>query len=52
MPIPRVIARVNLVVTNPILRHVAWWAPGFAMLIHIARRSGTVRHTPVRGPTP
>jgi deazaflavin-dependent oxidoreductase (nitroreductase family) len=47
MPIPRAIARVNLVVTNPILRHVAWWAPGFAMLTHIGRRSGTVRHTPV-----
>ena len=47
MPIPKVIARVNLVVTNPILRHVAWWAPGFAMLTHVGRRSGTVRHTPV-----
>jgi deazaflavin-dependent oxidoreductase (nitroreductase family) len=47
MPIPRVMARFNLVVTNPILRHVAWWAPGFAMVTHVGRRSGTVRHTPV-----
>ena len=47
MPIPRAIARVNLVVTNRILRHVAWWAPGFAMVTHVGRRSGTVRHTPV-----
>ena len=46
MPFPRVIARVNLVVTNPILRHLAWWAPGFAMVTHVGRRSGTVRRTP------
>jgi deazaflavin-dependent oxidoreductase (nitroreductase family) len=47
MPIPRAIARFNLVVTNPILRHVAWWAPGFAMVTHVGRRSGAVRRTPV-----
>jgi len=47
MPIPRVVARVNLVLTNPILRHVAWWAPGFAMVTHLGRRSGAVRRTPV-----
>jgi deazaflavin-dependent oxidoreductase (nitroreductase family) len=47
MPIPRAIARLNLVLTNPILRHVAWWAPGFAMVTHVGRWSGTVRRTPV-----
>jgi deazaflavin-dependent oxidoreductase (nitroreductase family) len=47
MPLPRAVARFNLVVTNPLLRHLAWWAPGFAMLTHVGRVSGTVRHTPV-----
>ena len=47
MPIPKAIARLNLVLTNPILRHVAWWAPGFAMVTHVGRTSGRVRRTPV-----
>ena len=47
MPIPKTVARLNLVLTNPILRHVAWWAPGFAMVTHVGRTSGRVRRTPV-----
>ena len=47
MPIPKAIARFNLAVTNPILRHIAWWAPGFAMVTHVGRTSGRVRRTPV-----
>jgi deazaflavin-dependent oxidoreductase (nitroreductase family) len=47
MPIPRAVARLNLIVTNPILRHIAWWAPGFAMVTHVGRASGRVRRTPV-----
>ena len=47
MPIPKAIARFNLIVTNPILRHIAWWAPGFAMVTHVGRTSGQVRRTPV-----
>ena len=47
MPLPRTVARLNLVLTNPILRHVAWWAPGFAMVTHVGRTSGRIRRTPV-----
>ncbi len=47
MPIPRAVARLNLILTNPILRHIAWWAPGFAMVTHVGRTSGRVRRTPV-----
>lgn len=46
MPVPRVIAQVNRFVTNPILRLVAGWAPGFASGIG-GRRSGNVCATPV-----
>ena len=47
MPIPKTVARLNLALTNPILRHIAWWAPGFAMVTHVGRTSGRVRRTPV-----
>jgi deazaflavin-dependent oxidoreductase (nitroreductase family) len=47
MPLPRAVARFNLIFTNPILRHIAWWAPGFAVLTHVGRKSGRVRRTPV-----
>jgi deazaflavin-dependent oxidoreductase (nitroreductase family) len=35
------------VVTNQIAKHVAGRAPGFGIVEHVGRRSGTVRHTPV-----
>jgi deazaflavin-dependent oxidoreductase (nitroreductase family) len=47
MPIPRAVARFNLKLTNPILQHIAWWAPGFALLTHVGRKSGRVRQMPV-----
>jgi len=47
VPIPKAVARFNLKVTNPILRRMAWWAPGFAILTHVGRTSGTVRRTPI-----
>lgn len=47
MPISRAVARLNLILTNPILRHIAWWAPGFAMVTHVGRTSGRIRRTPV-----
>jgi deazaflavin-dependent oxidoreductase (nitroreductase family) len=34
-------------VTNRITRHIASWAPGFAIVNHVGRRSGRLYHTPV-----
>jgi deazaflavin-dependent oxidoreductase (nitroreductase family) len=47
MPLPRGLARFNLVVTNPILGHVAKRLPGFAVVTHTGRRSGRSFRTPV-----
>jgi deazaflavin-dependent oxidoreductase (nitroreductase family) len=47
MPLPRALARFNLKVTNPVLGHVAGRIPGFAIVTHVGRRSGTRRTTPV-----
>jgi deazaflavin-dependent oxidoreductase (nitroreductase family) len=47
MPLPRALARFNLKVTNPVLGHVAGRLPGFAIVTHVGRRSGTRRTTPV-----
>ena len=47
MPIPRVIAQVNRFVTNPILRLVAGWAPGFAIIRHRGPAIGQRLRTPV-----
>jgi deazaflavin-dependent oxidoreductase (nitroreductase family) len=47
MPLPKGLARFNLAVTNPVLRHVAVRLPGFALVRHVGRRSGKVRTTPV-----
>jgi deazaflavin-dependent oxidoreductase (nitroreductase family) len=47
MPLPKGLARFNLKVTNPVLRHLAVRAPGFAIVHHTGRRSGTPRTTPV-----
>lgn len=47
MPIPKAIARFNHFVTNPILRPVAGWAPGFAIIRHRGRRSGKIYATPL-----
>ena len=33
--------------TNRLTRHIAPWAPGFALVTHVGRRSGRVHQTPV-----
>jgi deazaflavin-dependent oxidoreductase (nitroreductase family) len=47
MPLPKGLARFNLGVTNPVLRHVAGRLPGFAIVTHVGRRSGRTYRTPV-----
>ena len=47
MPLPRALARFNLVVTNRIARRVAGRVPGFAIVMHVGRRSRRVYRTPV-----
>jgi deazaflavin-dependent oxidoreductase (nitroreductase family) len=47
MPLPKRLAKFNLVVTNRVLGPLARWLPGFAVVEHVGRRSGTVRHSPV-----
>ena len=47
MPLPRSLARFNLRVTNPVLSRVAGHLPGFAILTHVGRRSGTTFNVPV-----
>ena len=44
---PKAVARFNLVVTNPIVRLFARWAPGFGIIIHRGRKSGHPYQTPV-----
>jgi deazaflavin-dependent oxidoreductase (nitroreductase family) len=47
MPLPKRLARFNRHVTNRVLGPFARRLPGFAVLAHVGRRSGRVRHTPV-----
>jgi deazaflavin-dependent oxidoreductase (nitroreductase family) len=47
MPLPKTLARFNLVVTNPVLGHAARRLPGFAIVTHRGRRSGRMHRTPV-----
>jgi deazaflavin-dependent oxidoreductase (nitroreductase family) len=47
MPLPKRLARFNLVVTNPVLGPFARRLPGFAVVLHVGRRSGQDYRTPV-----
>jgi deazaflavin-dependent oxidoreductase (nitroreductase family) len=47
MPLPRRLAQINRSVTNHLLRHIAVWMPGFAIVFHVGRRSGRTYRTPV-----
>src|SRR4051812_42359691 len=47
MPLPKRLARFNLVVTNRVLGPLASRLPGFAVVLHVGRRSGRVHRTPV-----
>jgi deazaflavin-dependent oxidoreductase (nitroreductase family) len=43
----RRVARLNRAVTNKISIHVAGWAPGLGIVIHVGRRTHSVYRTPV-----
>ncbi len=47
MPFSRRLAKFNRRVTNHLTRHIARWAPGFAIVMHVGRRSGRHYETPV-----
>src|SRR5262245_15159115 len=47
MPLSRGVASFNKRVTNHLTRHIAGWAPGFAIVHHVGRRSGRAYETPV-----
>jgi deazaflavin-dependent oxidoreductase (nitroreductase family) len=47
MPLSHGMARFNRCYTNRVSRHVAGWAPGFALVRHTGRRSGRQYETPV-----
>jgi deazaflavin-dependent oxidoreductase (nitroreductase family) len=47
MPLPKRLAKFNLVVTNRVLGPLARRLPGFAVVRHVGRRSGHVYRTPV-----
>jgi deazaflavin-dependent oxidoreductase (nitroreductase family) len=47
VPLPKTLARFNLVVTNRIAGPAARRVPAMAVVIHVGRRSGAVRRTPV-----
>jgi deazaflavin-dependent oxidoreductase (nitroreductase family) len=47
MPLPRALARFNRRVTNQLGRRVAGRLPGFALVVHRGRASGTEYRTPV-----
>jgi deazaflavin-dependent oxidoreductase (nitroreductase family) len=47
MPLPRRLAKFNLVVTNRVLGPLARYLPGFAVVSHVGRRSGRTYQTPV-----
>jgi deazaflavin-dependent oxidoreductase (nitroreductase family) len=47
MPAPRWVARFNRSVTNRLTGPLAPWLPGFGVVIHTGRRTGTRYRTPV-----
>ncbi|MFV0496440.1 nitroreductase family deazaflavin-dependent oxidoreductase [Mycobacterium sp.] len=47
MRLPQQLARFNRHVTNPIQRLWAGWAPSFAIIEHVGRKSGKPYRTPV-----
>ena len=47
MPLSRRVAEFNKGFTNRATRHIAGWAPGFALLEHVGRHSGRHYETPV-----
>jgi deazaflavin-dependent oxidoreductase (nitroreductase family) len=47
MQLPQRLARFNRLVTNPIQRMWAGWAPSFGILEHVGRKSGKPYRTPL-----
>jgi deazaflavin-dependent oxidoreductase (nitroreductase family) len=47
MPLPKSLARFNLRVTNRVIGPMARQLPGFAVVMHVGRRSGRAYRTPV-----
>lgn len=47
MQLPQWVARFNRHVTNPLHRLWAGWLPGYGILDHIGRKSGTRYRTPL-----
>jgi deazaflavin-dependent oxidoreductase (nitroreductase family) len=47
VPLSKGLAKFNRRVTNRVARHVAGWAPTFAIVTHVGRRTGRVYETPV-----
>lgn len=47
MPLPRRMAKLNKHVANPFMLRLAGWAPGFAIVHHVGRRTGREYRTPV-----
>jgi deazaflavin-dependent oxidoreductase (nitroreductase family) len=47
MPIPKRVARWNKAGVNRVVKHVAPWLPGLALVVHHGRRSGRTYQTPV-----
>lgn len=47
VPLSRRLAVFNKHVTNRITRPIAGWAPGFAVVRHVGRKTGAVYRTPV-----
>jgi deazaflavin-dependent oxidoreductase (nitroreductase family) len=47
MVLPRAVAKFNRHATNRVLGTVAPYLPGFGMIVHTGRKSGTTYRTPV-----
>jgi deazaflavin-dependent oxidoreductase (nitroreductase family) len=47
VPIPKRVARWNKFGLNRVVRYVAPWPPGLALVVHRGRRSGRTYQTPV-----
>jgi deazaflavin-dependent oxidoreductase (nitroreductase family) len=47
MNLPRFLRSVNRVITNPLMRTVAWLVPPLAVVHHVGRKSGRAYRTPV-----
>lgn len=47
MPLPKILAGINRVITNKIMRPLALVAPGFGVLHHRGRRTGAEYRTPL-----